>query len=210
MIAGSEGTFFLRISCERDVRGGISQRGIWRYSARLLISTTKKSRYNAIGKPQIRTFNLLNGLIPASHFNLLTACFRLYSRHEIVANKLASSESSRAWLKSKGKRFTIGYRHYIEFLYSSFANFATVISISLRPGSSLSTLLRNFIADIDSYLFTQPLVDSFFQFYTRAAERREYNFSFFFSLRRENENKKNNAIWDAWKHATDKCIFGLN
>lgn len=48
---------------------------------------TKESPYNGETKPRIRTFNLLNGLIPASHFNLLKVRLRACSHYEIAANK---------------------------------------------------------------------------------------------------------------------------
>lgn len=60
------------------------------------IYLTKELSYNREAKPRIRTFNLLNGLIPASHFNLLKARLRACSHYEIAANKLVDLRSLRA------------------------------------------------------------------------------------------------------------------
>lgn len=98
---------------------------------------TKELPYNGETKPRIRTFNLLNGLIPASHFNLLKVRLRACSHYEIAANKLVDLRSLRAWLKSKWKRFTTGCCHYIESLYSSFIQVRRCIDLS---SSSLVTL----------------------------------------------------------------------
>lgn len=108
----------------------------------IYISITKESLYNGVAKPRIRTFNLLNGLISPSHFNLLNARLRACSHYEIAASKLVDLGSSRAWLKSKWKRFTIGYCHYIESLYSGFIQLRRCnIDLPSQTHSSLSAPL---------------------------------------------------------------------